>query len=337
MSDPLGATPHRLTFPAPTDDALIDWPDSFGRRFIVSVDVEEEFDWSRPFPAAARGVTAVAALPAMHERLAGAGVPVTYLVDFPVADDPAAVAVLRRLLAAGGAEIGAQLHPWVNPPHIEVPTHTASFAGNLAPDVEAAKLDTLVEAIERAVGTAPRVYRAGRYGLGPNTVSLLAARGFVADMSMRARHDYRREDGPDYSLVGPAAFRLPSGLIELPLSTIFTGRYRRRGIRLHATAARVPKGQGVLARLGLLSRVPLTPEGTPVREAVAAVDAAARDGERLLHLAFHSPSLVPGHTPYVRTQADRAAFDRWWDAVLTALARTGYAPASLDEILAAAG
>lgn len=327
---------HRLRFSTPPG-ALVDWPAAFGRRFLVTVDVEEEFDWAQPFSRAARSVAAVAALPAFHARLARAGVAPAYLVDHPVAADPQAAAILRDLVADGRAEIGAQLHPWVNPPHEEAPGATASFAGNLPERLEAAKLDALVAAIVAAFGRAPRAFRAGRYGLGPATLRLVAARGFVVDASMRARHDYRGHGGADFTHVGASAFRTPQGLVELPLTTIYTGALRAGGATLDPVAARVPRGRALLARPGLLSRVPLTPEGVPAREALAAIRVARDDGERLLHLAFHSPSLVPGNTPYVRDAAGLARFARWWDAVLPALAAAGYAPATLDEVIRAVG
>lgn len=336
MSADVHVVPHRLRFATPPD-ARIDWPAAFGRRFLVSVDVEEEFDWSRPFSRAARSVAAVAALPAFHARLAAAGVAPVYLVDHPVATDARAADIIAALAAEPGVAIGAQLHPWVNPPHEEAPSAAASFAGNLPEALEAAKLDALVAAIARAFGTPPCAFRAGRYGLGPATLRLIAARGFAADLSMRARHDYRAAGGADFSRVGAAAFRLSEGLVELPLTTIFTGALRSSGATLDPLAARLPKGRALLARPRLLSRVPLTPEGVSAREAVAAIHVAAGDGERLLHIAFHSPSLVPGHTPYVRTAADLRRFGQWWDAILPALRASGYTPASLTDILTASG
>ena len=90
-----------------------------------------------------------------------------------------------------------------------------------------------------------------------------------------------------------------------------------------------------MSRARLISRVPLTPEGVPVRDAIAAIDALIEEGVRVLNFSFHSPTLEPGHTPYVRSEADRTAFYQWWDAVLAHLARRGVAPASLDQLLAA--
>lgn len=325
---------HGWRVPPPAPGDLIRWPADFGRRFIVFVDTEEEFDWAAPFSREARSVETIAALPAVHRRFAARGVHPCYLCDYPVVADPAAAAVLRALAEEGGA-IGAQLHPWVNPPHDEEPSAHHSFAGNLPPGLEAAKLDRLTDAITAAVGQAPRVFRAGRYGLGPDTAALLAARGYRLDTSMRARFDYAADGGPDFRAIGADAFRL-GALVELPLTTIYTGAWRRHGPALHRRAASIPRGQGVLARAGLLSRVPLTPEGVPIAEACAAVRVAAAEGLPLLNFSFHSPSLVPGHTPYVRDPADLARFTGWWDTMLGLLERLGIRPITLDDLLDAA-
>ena len=60
--------------------------------------------------------------------------------------------------------------------------------------------------------------------------------------------------------------------------------------------------------MGLLSRVALTPEDMPIDDAIKAVRVAVGEGVPVLNFAFHSPSLVPGHTPYVRTAADLVRF-----------------------------
>ena len=323
---------HR--FATPVGAELI-WPRDFGRRFLVTIDTEEEFDWSAPGASDDYDVTAIAALPALHARLAAYGISPVYMVDYVVAASDSAAAILRDLLAGDPATaIGAQLHSWVTPP-FGSGTRAETFAGNLPREVEAAKLDRLIAVIERALGRRPCIYRAGRYGIGPYTFQTLVARGFRVDASMRSRFDYSRAGGPDFLNVTPRPFAIDDGaLSELPLSTIYTGLLRRRGAWLHPLLGRVRRGRGLFARTGLLSRVPLSPEGTPAGEAIRAIGAAASDGERLLQLTFHSPSLVPGHTPYVRDARGLARFHNWWEQVLPALGQHGYAPVALGEILA---
>lgn len=312
----------------------IAWPADFGPRFTIFVDCEEEFDWTAPFDRAHRSTTAMRAFPDAHRRFADAGIGLTCLVDHPVAVDPASIDILRAIIADGRSAIGAQLHPWVNPPHEEAVNAQNSFPGNLPRALEAGKIAALTEAIEHAFGTRPSAFRAGRYGLGPQTWGLLAAAGYGLSSSVRARYDYRAQGGPDYRAVGNDAWRV-GGLVELPLTTIFTGTMRGAGTALHDMARRLPRGPGLLSRVGLLRRVALTPEDMPVGDALAAIDVAVGEGLDLLVFSFHSPSLVPGHTPYVRDAADLATFWRWWDAILARLDRLDVRPASLADILAA--
>ena len=317
-------------------DRLV-WPDAFGQRFTIMVDTEEEFDWQAPLNRQAHATTAIAALPDAHRRFADRGVPLTYMIDWPVVDSPEAVAVLGRLIEDGRSAIGTQLHPWVNPPFEEEVNAFNSFPGNLPFSLEAAKLDRLTAAITAAFGTSPRAYRAGRYGIGPATIRLLAERGYRIDSSMRARYDYSPGGGPDFSAIGNHAFRTGPGgaIVELPLTTVFTGAARRGGEGLYRALGAIPHGRGLMARVGLLSRIALTPEDMPVADALEAVRIAVGEGVQLLNFSFHSPSVAPGHTPYVRDAADLAAFFGWWDQVLTLLDRLGVAPASLDDLLGA--
>lgn len=309
-----------------------------GTRAIIFVDTEEEFDWNMPLSRDHRATTAASAIPAAHRRFADWGAPLTFMVDHPIVSDARAVDFIRQALADGVSAVGTQLHPWVNPPFDEAVTAINSFPGNLPPSLEAAKLEVLTGAIADAFGRAPTSYRAGRYGIGPNTLGLLAARGYRLDSSMRARYDYTAVGGPDFGAVGNAAFwaNRNAGLIELPLTAVFTGRLKAVGARLHRAASRIPRGPGLLARAGLVSRVALTPEEMPIADALEAVRVAVGEGLGVLAFSFHSPSLVAGHTPYVRDATDLTAFWAWWQAMFTLLARLNVAPIGLDALIAAA-
>ncbi|HWK37077.1 MAG TPA: WalW protein, partial [Sphingomonas sp.] len=166
---------YRPPLPAPGDQ--VTWPDDFGQRFTIFVDTEEEFDWSAPLRRESRSVAAMAALPTGAARFAEAGAALALLIDYPVATDPAAIDHLHRALDYRRHAVGTQLHAWVNPPYDEPLTRANSYAGNLPPALEAAKLQALTVAITQAFGQ-PRLYRAGRYGIGPATLRLLADYGY---------------------------------------------------------------------------------------------------------------------------------------------------------------
>ena len=327
----------RIDHPAAASDR-VRLPASFGRRFLVFVDTEEEFDWAAPRRRDATATTAIVALPEAHRRLVGFGITPTYLVDHPVASSPLAIDVLRPLLEAGECAVGTQLHPWVNPPFEEELTVANSFAGNLPEPIERAKLVVLTDRIERAFGRRPKVYRAGRYGIGPNSARLLEEAGYRLDVSVRALFDYSAEGGPDFSRRDASPSWAGPGklLMELPLTSVLTGFARRVGGGGYVAAGRVPRMRGLLARTGALERIALTPEGTPLSDALRAVRVLLDDDARLLSISFHSPSVEPGHTPYVRDAGDLRRFYAWWDGVLDLLAREGVQPIGSDGLIAAA-
>ena len=320
----------------PHKSCYVRLPDSFGRRFMVFCDTEEEFDWSKPHDRNARATSHVEKLPEAQQRLAAHGAKPVYLVDHPIATDPRAVEILKPLQDAGECAIGTQLHPWVNPPFDEEVNRTNSFAGNLPVKLERAKLKNLTETIEEAFGRRPFIYRAGRYGVGRNTASLLCELGYKIDTSVRAMFDYSDEKGPNFSRIRPLPYWVgDGGLIELPLTAAYLGAFRGLGPRLFRVSGKVPLLRGGLARTGLLNRVPLTPEGTPLAEALAAVERLLDTDMQVFSISWHSPSVVPGHTPFVRDEADLREFYAWWDAVLGLLVRRGVSGASLDDFLAA--
>lgn len=324
-----------LRAPLPQDRIVLD--PAFGTRFMLFVDTEEEFDWDAPFSRTGHSVTAIEGMARGQAYFAAAGVKPVYVTDYPVVDDDRAADMMGQWLSDGAADIGAHLHPWVNPPHVEAVNAANSYVGFLPEAVERAKLEALCQRIETRFGRRPIAYRAGRYGVGPNSAGLLEAAGFRLDTSVRSRFDYSHQHGPDFHGLPQNPYRAgpTRSLVELPLSTAFVGLLRGGGERLYRRAQTMGPLASALARARMLSRVPLTPEGVPVQEAIAAIDALIEEGVRVLNFSFHSPTLAPGHTPYVRDERDLTSFYDWWDRVLNHLARRGVEPAGLDQLLAA--
>ncbi len=304
-------------------------------RFLLTVDTEEEFDWSKPLTRDTHGVEHVGRLAKFQQFCEHENVVPVYLVDWPIANAQMAAEILREPLAKGRAEIGVQLHPWVNPPFDEEVSEANSFAGNLPRAVEAAKLSRLRNAIESNFGLAPLIYRAGRYGVGPNTAELLAENGIAVDSSVRPKFDYSAAGGPDYRRhpIHPYWVDDEHRLLELPLTTTFWGMLRRQGDFVYPRLWRAPSLRGLLSRLGLLERVPLTPEGVSVEEAIRGIDMALDDGAPLLVFSFHSPSLRPGDTPYVRSEADLDSLYDWWRRVFAYLDQRGVRASTVKDVM----
>lgn len=310
----------------------------FGTRSLLTVDTEEEFDWRGSFTRDGHGLTHVPRIARFQEFCEGLGVVPVYLVDWPVATSRLAIDIIGGAVNRGRAEVGIQLHPWVNPPFDEPVSAHNSYAGNLPPELERAKFLRLRDQIERAFQTTPLIYRAGRYGLGSGTAALLRDAGVPIDSSVRANFDYRGGHGPDFSRHPPAPYWVDGGreLLELPLTTVYWGMLRRQGRWVHPLVSKLPKMSGLCSRLGLLERISLTPEGVTAEEALRGIDMALDDRLPLLVLSFHSPSLAPGHTPYVRSEAELDRLYDWFRRIYMYLDMRGVAPTSVGEIIAAA-
>jgi hypothetical protein len=277
-------------------------------RLFVTIDTEEEFDWDAPY---ARSNTAVTAMQYVHrgqQIFDRFGIRPTYVIDYPIASQPAGFEPLLDIVREERCTIGAHLHPWVNPPYTEEVTRRNSFTMNLPVDLQRSKLTALVDAIARNLGVRAQVFKAGRYGLGPDTVHILRDLGFEVDMSVCPRFDFSDQDGPDFSEFDALPFFLPSGLLEIPCTVDYTGWAGPLRPMLHqagaTTAGTKLKALGVFSRLGVTNRIMLSPEGNTLEEMCALASALVSRGCRTFTLSFHSPSLAAGHTTYVRSEGD---------------------------------
>lgn len=320
--------------PAPGSTAR--FAPSFGTRSLLTVDTEEEFDWDGPFTRDEHGLTHVPRIAQFQQFCEGVGVSPVYLVDWPIVTSEAAVEIIGDAVRRGRAEVGIQLHPWVNPPFDEDVNAANSYAGNLPPALERSKFMNLRDRIEQAFEAAPLIYRAGRYGLGPHTASVLRDAGVPVDSSVRTNFDYRAGHGPDFSAhpLEPYWVDCDRTLLELPVTSVYWGMLRRQGRWILPWLDRVPHARGAFARLGLLERIALTPEGVDADEALRGIDMALDDGLPLLVLSFHSPSLAPGHTPYVRSETDLDRLYDWFRRIYAYLAMRNVTPTTVGDIVA---
>jgi hypothetical protein len=283
---------------------------------VVLVDAEEDFDWLAAFSRSNTSVQSIKNQWLAHRVFDRYQIRPTYLVDFPIAVSSEGVAVLRDLLASGQCEIGTQLHPWVTPPFDEEINERNSYAGNLPPELERAKLTRLTRVIQDRFGIAPVVYRAGRYGLGPSTSQVLHDLGYQVDTSVWPFEDLRRFGGPNYagSTAGPMWVGPNRSILELPVTRGFVGLLRRSAPSFfpylaNAIGERMKLG-GIARRLRLAELITLSPEGGTHGERVALTQTLLEQGQRIFTFSYHSSSLVPGNTPFVRNQADLDAFIR---------------------------
>jgi hypothetical protein len=313
----------------------VNFPPELGNRFTIFVYTQETFSRSGPIQGL---VEAIAHLPEFQRLAEAHGAIPCYLLNYTIAMNGLAQDILGPISESGRGVIGAQLQPWATPPFSEELTVLNSYPGNLPAALEHTKLASLTDAITNYFGQRPQIFRAGRYGVGTQTADLLCNLGYRMDVSVRPRFDYREDGGPDFRRHDARPFWAgrDRGLLALPLSACHIGWARKAGAVLYTHARRFPRIEGLLARSHALARVALTPEDMPIADAKEAVRVLLGEGVNILNFAMHSPSLSPGHTPYVRTSAELNEFYRWWEEMLTMLAGLNVRPVAADAIIAAA-
>jgi len=300
----------------------------------VSLDTEED-NW-RPARA---GVTVenIRELPRISKCLERLGVRTTYFTTYQVAIQPWAAEILGEIRERGAAEIGAHLHPWNTPPLEEALLPHNSMLKNLPAPLQLAKLRELTMALTGAFGTAPTVFRAGRFGLGTEAVSALSTCGYQVDCSVTPFMSWEAfDDGPTFVGAPVGAYRVgvqrdvaePQAggpLVEIPVTCGYT-RFSSAGWCtlhriLYTRRSRPSLVTGLASRLGLAKLALLSPEMTSVRDMLAVSRGALAGGVRHLQLMFHSPSLRPGLTPWNSTAAQVDRLYRSIGDYLTGLAQ----------------
>ncbi len=305
----------------PAISDLISFPRNEAPKLLVFVDAEEEFRW-HTFSSQAISVRNIAAQQRAQDILNEFCIKPTYLVDYAVVSQDEGIGPLKSILDAGHCGIGAQLHPWVNPPIDEEITIHNTYPGNLPAALERAKIGHLTRAIIQNFGVRPRVFKAGRYGAGPNTAAALIDAGYAIDASVMPLTDFSSRGGPDYteSPTQPYWIDRERRLLEIPntvgLVGLMDGINRRRMSALLSHSSNALRIPGLLSRLGLLERIRLTPEGISLDEAKRMTLSLFQRDHRLFVLSYHSSSLLAGGSPYVSDERDLSDFLGWIDGYM---------------------
>jgi len=229
------------------------------------------------------------------------------------------------------------LHPWNTPPLNEAFVPRNSMLKNLPAALQLAKLRRLTTALEAAFDLTPRAFRAGRYGLGSDTVRALQCCGYRIDSSVSPFLNLEPfDEGPNFVGAPIVPYRLapdrdvrqpaPDGaLLEIPLSLGFN----RTPFGLWDPVRRTLEGApfrwlhlaGLAHRTGLLQRIDLSPELASVKEMLTVSRRLLEEGVPYLNVSWHSPTLKPGLSPYSATTADVERLYSSVDAYVEGLAR----------------
>ncbi|MFZ5448733.1 MAG: hypothetical protein ACOZFS_08885 [Thermodesulfobacteriota bacterium] len=276
-------------------------------KLVISIDVEEEGLFSGHYPRTPAGVTNVAEL----ERLAfipqDFGFPLTLLVTYHAARDPAACRVLNQWLNRFGGEIGVHLHHWNTPPFLDPPQPEPVSSEKLPQALLRDKFANLLFQIRANLEETPRSFRMGRYDVGPQVWSLLPEFDLTVDSSVVPLTSKGAEPRLFLAPPDPFEFQAPGPLakklLEVPITLVPVLAGTPELMARLAAALPFTWGEILRGSFHQVAAVGVQPAWYPLASMQLAATIHRRRGGRVLTMFFHSSELMPGATRLFPTEA----------------------------------
>ncbi len=307
--------------------------------FVVTVDTEEEWDWSSGYPTGPTRTANIHQLPRFQDTCERFGAAVTYFVNHAVLADHSARQVILELAKRQRVEIGMHVHPWNTPPlqPVEKVPERDSFLHNLPPELACAKLDTVYSTFAEH-GLKPVSFRGGRYSTSAFVQQWLRERGFIADASILPYTAWKDDGAPDYRTRDPRPVRLPGDppLWEIPLSLGYTRRpfgFWRWALAVAEGPLRPLRLVGALSKFRVVEKAWLNFENPLGDRMPALIRALRKMNWPYLCFTLHSSSLLVGGSPYAPdAEAVEKLFRRLTDTLKPLAADATFTPATVAEI-----
>ncbi len=284
--------------------------------FVLSIDTEEEWDWTGPFPEEEVSVNNVHEIAAFQKGLIECGAIPTYFLDYAVIEEPKARKSLQDIQKAyPDVEFAAHLHPWVTPPKTLITQEADSHIVNLPIEEVAEQIDTLSDAIEQHFDRRPTAFRSGRWGINDPILTHLIARGYKVDSSIYPYYKNKwfscEDDTSEPKWLTPDSNQMERKIFELPVTAGFSTKNYKTSNRLHKQLENAPWRYlhpiGLLWKMNLMKKIYLSPELSTTEEMIQLCKSALANNYPVIHMYFHSSSLLPGVSTYVKSKNDKSA------------------------------
>jgi peptidoglycan/xylan/chitin deacetylase (PgdA/CDA1 family) len=244
------------------------------------------------------------------------GSPATYLLSPEVMRDPASV---EALLDAHrhGAELGTHLHGEFIDPQSDPEAPLTNMMQNMySHEVEAAKLAELTRLFDEKFGFRPTSFRAGRFGIGKHSLTILSELGYTVDSSVVPFTEFRDKGGAVAFLGSPVLPYYPSRrdflrhgdlpILEIPVTTGDT-LWSSIPAPLLKTVPRFPRLWGVPHKMfkQQFKTIWLRPTWSSVEQMKRVFDEAVRragGAPAFLVMMFHNVEVEPALSPYAQDE-----------------------------------
>ncbi len=209
---------------------------------------------------------------------------------------------------------------------------TAAHQRDYPPEIERAKLESLTASFRGAFGRAPTSFRAGRFGIGRETIPILEDLGYAVESSVTPFMDWAANGAPGLAFLDSPTQpyhpdprepgrRGASPMWEVPV-TIRPSRLGGLplvGRRLEPRWLRPTRGtERAIVEVA--------------KDEIAAATAAAPSRPVVLTCMFHNVEVLPGTSPYAATEAQAIALVGRLRALLDFAAREGVRTIGLSDV-----
>lgn len=296
---------------------------------FITIDTEDD-EWS-DYTIKRPSVKNIEMLPVIQDIFDKYAAIPTYLINYPVATNENSIQLLKKYFNQGKCDIGTHCHPWNTPPFQEVPNDFNSFMCNLPGGLIEEKMNNLHQEIIKNFDLHPVCFRAGRWGLGAEIAKIMRGLNYKIDTSMTPFCDWTEYNGPIFKLLHNDAFgfnekgnlcpkayncryckMLSTCILQVPPTIGFLQSSFHLCNRLHTMLQGEPHSKlhllGLFDKLRILNYRWLSPETTNSADMISLSKIMIQKGCRFLNMFFHSTSLSPGKSPFVRDKAELQIF-----------------------------
>jgi hypothetical protein len=289
-------------------------------KFIITVDTEADNEWQRAERSQVDNIKFLPRFQALCERY---GFKPTYLLTYDVAQNVEAVSILKPWQDKGQAEIGAHLHPWVNPPmtkekHWEIKHHR--FPHELSDQELKSKMESLTDIIREKFNIMPKSFRAGRWGFDKRVARELSRLNYLVDCSITPKVDWTSTKGDPQGKGGPnfkhhqvAPYFLDSddiskvgktNLLEVPMTILFSSIFKKENSALANFFLSLPEGfiKKVINRLFFKQKWLRVFPNSKLRDWQRLYTSAKQNNLPVMEFMIHSSELMSGGSPYAKDQ-----------------------------------
>lgn len=265
---------------------------------IITVDTEGDnlWDWKPGKTIETKNSQFILPFQQLCERYQ---IPPVYLINYEMIMSDSFVSFVKEKAEEGLCEIGMHLHAWNSPPEVEL---NKSFEGNpyiteYSKNEIYEKHKYLRDLIVDRTGIVPVSYRSGRWATNDMLFEVLSELGFCVDCSVTPGINHKSPGATirksnNYRKSSKLPYKIKDQLWEIPMTTDI--RRTMNGKNYYRKAINCLRGEERWLRPALQT----------TDEMLRLIDDVLNDGAQYLMIMIHSSELMPGGSPYCKTQED---------------------------------